>query len=919
MAGNNGYFDSTGRNAHFNSLHGIVAKDTLLFVADEQNRAIRQVTQNAGITTTLLRNIGLVRALCLTPSGDTLFFAENRPTNARLMRYVFRSQLLEEVVVLPDPGISSMVIDRQRNLYAASSNTHRIIKIDRGFQITPFAGRRNTPGNVLDSDTNARFRGLRGLAFSRNTDTLFVADTDNNQVKRIVMSTKAVTTLVPNIFSSPRGIFTSRNFDTLFVAGYGSQVIDWIRVKGAVIAGAYIGRLNTPGATNSPSSVQFNGPNYIVVTQQGFMFVTDFGNNMVRRLNRRGFTTTLAGGSLLSDGVGLNSRMNFPSEIVKHPRRDTLFFTDVNNHCIRQINLRTRMVSTITGNGTFGFADGSANVTRFHAPIGLAISKTGDSLFVSEQFNHRIRMVLTRTRITRTIAGRSPAFRDGRDTASRFNRPGSMVILNKGLYIADANNHRIRRISLDSFIVSTIAGSTQGFKDTTSLIHARFNSPSGLATDGKYLYVGDANNQRIRKIDLDSGKVSTLAGSGLFGFVDGAPNVARFRNPQKLSYDGRQYLWVGGFANDAPLRRVDVRTGFTTTISNNAGFIDGSIQTAAFLGPQGALFDTLNNLVYLAEAGNNCIRRIEIFVNQAPSFELAQDTVTLFEDTSEVSIDSFAVNISSGISPVEQGQSVDFEVYPENPGWFSVAPSIDSLGVLRFTPAPDSSGITRVKVILRDNGGTSDNGVDTLVRYFTIQILPVNDPPSLQFTSDRIQLLPETQPVALAWANNIVAGPSNEREQTISFVLTPSNPGMFSAPPRLDVGGTLRFTLESTAIDSSEVKLCLRDNGGTENGGIDSACYQFKIVASTAISINPNLIVYSYLVVFPNPVIDQLEVKGLKRPANFRLVHSTGKVISKGDMIPGKALDFGFLKQGLYALLIQEEGKPLQRISFQKL
>ncbi len=916
LVGNNGYYDSVGTNAQFNSLYNIVAKDTLLFVADEQNHAIRQVSQNAGVTTTLLRNIGNVRALCLSRNRDTLYFVQNRATDSRLMRYVFQSQVVGEVVVLPDPNISTMVIDRLRNIYVASFTTHRVLRISPDLSIVTHAGKRNVPGNELGIDTNARFRGIRGLALSRTTDTLFVADTDNNRIKRIVRVTRVVSNLLNNSFSSPRGLHLSRNFDTVFVASFGNQQINWIRLRGTIASGTFLGANNIPGAANSPAAVTLNSPNYIVVLPNGIMYLSDFGNNMIRRINRKKFTNTLAGGSLLTNGVGLAARLNFPSEIVKHPLKDTLYFTDLNNHCIRQINLRTGLVSTVTGNGTFGFADGNATVARFHGPVGLVISATGDSLFVSEQFNNRIRLVLTRTRVTRTAAGRFSGFRNGRDTASRFNRPVSIVKLKNAIYIADANNHRIRKMRLDTFFVTTIAGSILGYKDTTSLLHARFNGPSGITTDGKYLFVGDANNQRIRRIDVDSGIVSTLAGSGLFGFTDGPPTVARFRNPQKLSYDGKRYLWVGGFANDAPLRRVDVRTGFTQTVSNNSGFIDGPIQTAAFFGPQGACFDTLNNLIYLAEAGNNCIRRIEVFVNEVPSFNLTADTISILEDSPMFASDTFATDMAAGSSPVELGQSLTFELTTDRPGFFAGGPSIDSSGRLSFVPAADSNGIVRVKVTLRDNGGTSDNGVDSLVKFFTIEIVPVNDSPSMVIF-DRVQVFPQLTPVVFAFANSLVSGPPNEANQTLSFTYDLSNPQMFAIPPSLDLSGTLRFRLATTTIDSSEVKVCLKDNGGTANGGIDTACYQFRIVASTVIAVK-NKLIKSELKVFPNPVQDKLYLSGLQTSVSYSLLHATGKQLQKGQLIPGQEIQVGHLPPGFYALLVKQADNSMVRISFQK-
>ncbi len=209
------------------------------------------------------------------------------------------------------------------------------------------------------------------------------------------------------------------------------------------------------------------------------------------------------------------------------------------NHKIRKITPAGE-VSTLAGSGAYGFADGDGINAKFYFPKGIALDASGN-LYVADDINHRIRKI-TPTGTVTTIAGSTSGSDDGDGINAKFNNPRGVTLDAAGnIYVADAGNHRIRKIT-PTGTVSTIAGSTVGVTEGIGTA-AKFNTPAGVAVDASgNIYVADDENERIRKITTN-GTVSTLAGGFLQGFTDGVGGDAQFRSPTGLAIDAcRQYL-----------------------------------------------------------------------------------------------------------------------------------------------------------------------------------------------------------------------------------------------------------------------------------------------------------------------------------------------------------------------------------------
>jgi len=189
-----------------------------------------------------------------------------------------------------------------------------------------------------------------------------------------------------------------------------------------------------------------------------------------------------------------------------------------------------------------------------------------------------------------TLAGNSTSGSiDGIGEAAQFNRLFGIIIIDEqgNIYVADFNNHQIRKVDANG-LVTTIAGSgTDGFLDGPAET-AQFNNPAGVTVDGQgNVYVADAGNRRIRKIDTN-GQVTTLAGSGINGFMDGSGDVAQFKDPIDVAVDLQGNVYVADH-DDHRVRKV-AANGQVTTLAGTGphplfmigGFMDGPRETAQF-------------------------------------------------------------------------------------------------------------------------------------------------------------------------------------------------------------------------------------------------------------------------------------------------------------------------------------------------
>jgi hypothetical protein len=285
----------------------------------------------------------------------------------------------------------------------------------------------------------------------------------------------------------------------------------------------------------------------------GIIYVADTFNNRIRRIlpDLRVETLAGSGGVSFRDGIGVSAAFYNPYGVT-NDGKGNVYVADTYNHRIRMIDSAGN-VSTIAGNGTATKADGVGTAAAFFKPYAVVMSQDG-YMYVSEVGNSDIRRVSISGVVT-TIAGSgNTGYINGPATSAQFDTPFDLTMDDFGnIYVTDAGNFRIRKISSDG-IVSTFAGKGVNVYIDATGTNAAFVQPFGIAVDDNgYVYVGDSLKPRIRRI-TPTGIVSTIAGTGTAANVDGIGTNAGFNNLCDVEVDASGYVYVV----DAAANRIKV-------------------------------------------------------------------------------------------------------------------------------------------------------------------------------------------------------------------------------------------------------------------------------------------------------------------------------------------------------------------------
>lgn len=319
--------------------------------------------------------------------------------------------------------------------------------------VTTFVGVAGDAGDVSDQ-TGTAARLNRPTAITTDDDNnLYVTDSQNNKIKKVTIQ-GYVTEYANPPFSgesypllTPYGICFDRTTENLYIADTFNHIIR--KYVSATSVPIIAGTFNTFGSSDSPAL--FHHPYGITMDQSGFLYVADSSNHIIRKLNpTTGAVTTIAGSagnSGYDDGIGNNARFNSPDSLTIDSLGN-LFVSDYGNHTIRKINPTTGAVTTFAGyHGLYGSSDDIGAEARFDHPWGLAIDNN-DNIYVADSENHTIRKITPAGRVT-TIAGyaRHYGSTDGEGTVARFWNPRGIAIDNNGnIYVAELFNHTIRKI-----------------------------------------------------------------------------------------------------------------------------------------------------------------------------------------------------------------------------------------------------------------------------------------------------------------------------------------------------------------------------------------------------------------------------------------------------------------------------------------
>jgi sugar lactone lactonase YvrE len=496
-------------------------------------------------------------------------------------------------------------------LYVSDTENGILRKIDvASSSVTTIAGAAGQVGYVDGPGADARFRAPGGIALDPS-GKLYVSDTENNLIRAVDLTTGVVSTLAgggPSVSALTDGIGTAAAFwrpkalridasGTLYVAdAYNQAVRKVVPGTGAVSTLATF--------TSLPEGVAPVGSD-VFVSLSG-----QRGEGSVVRVAPDGTVSTVAGNSASAgfvDGVGPAALFTTPAGVYSDGA-GSLYIADSGNFVVRQMALANDSVVTYAGALSRGSADGTGSEARFAAPQGIALGET--TAYVADTGNDTIRAVnLASGRVT-TVAG-SPGQAghvDGTLADARFDSPTGIALDASAqvLYVGDVQNRTIRRIDLGKGQVTTPPFTNgPGF--------AGLDSPSGLAIDGARLFAADSNDDDVIAVDLVHAQFSLVAGQlGVLGAHDGVGPGATFSAPTSVAADRLGHLYVTD-NQSSTLRRIDLATASVATVAgspNKPGDVDGTGASAHFGQPFGVTANDLGD-VFVADTSNGLVRHVD--------------------------------------------------------------------------------------------------------------------------------------------------------------------------------------------------------------------------------------------------------------------------------------------------------------------
>ena len=655
-----------------------------LYLIDGGNHRVRLVDRAASVITTAagtgtpgfsgdgglatLAQINAPQALALDRSG-MLYLADGG--NHRVRRLDLAAGLIRTVGGSGQPGFSgdgaratqaqlanpqALTVDTQGNVLLADTFNDRVRRIGAASGAISTVAGSGAAGLIGDGGpaTEAQLSPA-GLAIDAGGNFL-VADPGNSRIRRVDARTGIITTVAgtgePG-FSGDGGPATQAQIGlTIFGAGFSDPGIAIDAAGNLFIAdlgnsrvrkvAAGTGIITTVAGTGEFGFSEDGGratnaslfrPTGLALDAAGNLFIADRGNHRIRRVDAlTGIITTVAGGpGFYGDGgPATQAGLNSPAGIALDAAGN-LFIADTVNNRVRRIDARTGIITTIAGTGEQKFSGdgGQATHASLFGPTGLALDAAGN-LIIADRFNSRVRRVDARTGIITTVAGTGVSKFSGDGgpaTQAQLDSPSDVALDRTGnLFIADQDNHRIRKVDAATGLIATVAGSgPTGFYrgafsgDGGPATEARLNSPSGIAVDAAgNFFIADTYNRRVRRVDSPSGIITTVAGTGESGFSgDGGPAThAGLDLPLTVAVDVAGNLFIAVTANggDHRVRRVDAQRGIITTVAGTGqpGFSgDGGPATQAQLdGPVRVALDASGNL-FIADSFNSRVRRVD--------------------------------------------------------------------------------------------------------------------------------------------------------------------------------------------------------------------------------------------------------------------------------------------------------------------
>ncbi len=528
-----------------------------------------------------------------------------------------------------------ITVDAFGNLYIADTDNNRIRKVNASTGIISTVAGSSLGGFSGDGGlaTNARLSTPSSVAFDASGN-LFIADRGNNRIRKVISGTGIISTTAGSGFNlGDGGLATAANlysptcvtFDAsgnVYIADYWHHRIRKVTTSTGIISTvAGNGNQGFGGDGGLATAANLNFPTGVALDSTGNLYIAD-QNNRIRKVNPvMGIITTIAGNGFTTfggdGGIATIASLYLPYDAAIDSIGN-LYISDFGNNRIRKVSAGTNIITTIAGDGNnaYGGDGGAATAASLNGPKGMAIDGLGNIYFADES-NHRIRKVIASTGIITTVAGNGTTNSGGDGgpaTSANLEYPCDVALDASGnLFIAFKQTSSIRKVNVSTGIISTVAGGGFG-GDGVLAINASLKVPTGVCVDASgNFYIADQSDHRIRKVNANTGIISTIAGNGTQGFSgDGGPaTAAKLSKPSGISIDGLGNLYIADFANYR-IRKVNASTGIISTVAGNgiSGFGgDGGAALAANLISYSVSLDTSGSL-YIPDYFNDRIRKV---------------------------------------------------------------------------------------------------------------------------------------------------------------------------------------------------------------------------------------------------------------------------------------------------------------------
>ncbi len=737
-------------------------------------------------------------------------------------------------------------------------------------------------------DSLAQFQGPARMV-SIGDSVLFLADMDNNRIRRISISTKRTTTIAGDgrarrldsigVLASlhrPKDLVLIGD-SVLYITEEGSHSIrKMVLASGRIttIAGGSSGFANGLGL-----SARFNTPMGIINRGDSILFVADSENNRIRKIDLKNgnSVTTFAGtgrdvyinkDSLLKDSINIGK----PRGVAISGNNLVVVENDYNHPVIRYIRFsnnivynvggqdRPQEVIALDGDTILITCDGGgpsilekvlsnpAYSRNLFATQADGLLKIGNTVYYSQPQNAQIFSMSYRPTTTpsRFVGlGRST---DGGTSRARFGQLGGFAFKNGWIYYNDITTGRIRKYNTSTGITQTVTRGGRGDNGNgkASLAAAKFGDIAEMkfGPDGK-LYIADGGNTQIRVLDEVLDSVFLVSGNRNSGYVNGTLAQARYSNLSSIAYHNAKW-YIAESGNAARIRVIDPAANTVSTLAGPGegttgnGLIDSVGSAVRFSFNIGSLVPKGDTL-YIMDKSNRRMRGIVL------------STGRVFTAAGNDSYDNlpyaFLDKTGSLLMRFNGFHHSFIRVASKNGPWPVVLGAqqtgdVDGIGTVSRFNNPSSTVLDPVTgdLYIADRNNQSFRKIEYIL-FNQAPIVTGPTPASFTVTS--------TTPVSVPNFLNISAGPAWESSQTVSvYSVSSSNNAIFSVQPTIGADGTLSFTASGTNGNST-IRVCVRDNGGLDNNGLDSACYTFTIIAN--ITSNKERLAKSSLSIFPNP------------------------------------------------------------------